>query len=107
MSGSFGEMGNLLKQAQKMQKAMDEAREELRTTRVEGTAGGGVVRATVSGDGQVERIEISDEAMRQDDRSLLEEMVLAAVRDGIERANRLSEERLAKVTGGLNLPGLM
>ena len=58
-------------------------------------------------DGQVERIEISEEALRQGDKDLLEELVLAAVRDGIERANRLSSERLAKVTGGLNLPGLM
>lgn len=107
MSGSFGEMGNLLKQAQKMQRAMDEAREELRDTTVDGTAGGGMVRAVVRGDGQVEKVEIADEALRQGDKSLLEEMVLAAVRDGIGRANRLSEERLAKVTGGLNLPGLM
>ena len=107
MSGSFGEMGNLLKQAQKMQKAMDEAREELRTTTVEGSSGGGVVRTSVRGDGQVEGIEISEEALGQGDRALLEELVLAAVRDGIERANRLSAERLSKVTGGLNFPGLM
>lgn len=104
--GSFGEMGNLLKQAQKMQRAMDEAREELRTATVEGTAGGGVVRATVTGDGQVEKIHIAEEALRPGDRSLLEEMVLAAVRDGITRATRLREERLAKVTGGVQLPGL-
>jgi len=107
MSGSFGEMGNLLKQAQKMQKAMEEAREELATTTVEGTAGGGVVRVTVRGDGQVEGIEVSDEAFQQQDKALFQEMLLAAVRDGIERARRLSEERLAKVTGGLDLPGLM
>ncbi len=107
MSGSFGEMGNLLKQAQKLQRAMDEAREELRTTTVEGMAGGGVVRTTVRGDGLVESIEISDEAVRQGDKDLLEEMVLAAVQDGIARANRLSEERMSKVTGGLDLPGLM
>lgn len=107
MSGSFGEMGNLLKQAQQMQKAMDEAREELRDTTVEGTAGGGVVVATVRGDGLVESIDISEEALRQGGKEMLEELVLAAVRDGITRANRLSEERLSKVTGGLNLPGLM
>ena len=58
MSGSFGEMGNLLKQAQKMQAAMDEAREELKTTTVEGTAGGGVVRIVVTGDGRVEEVQI-------------------------------------------------
>ncbi len=106
MSGPFGEMGSLLQQAQKMQRAMDEARAELRETIVDGSAGGGVVRAKVTGEGQVEKIEISDEALRAGDKSLLEELVLAAVRDGIDRATRLREQRLAKVTGGLNLPGL-
>ena len=106
MSGSFGEMGNLLKQAQKMQRAMDEAREELRETQVEGTAGGGVVVATVRGDGQVEKIEISDEVAKTADRSLLEELVLAACRDAITKAHRMRDERLAKVTGGLQLPGM-
>ncbi len=107
MSGSFGEMGNLLKQAQKMQKAMEDAREELEQARVEGTAGGGVVKVTVLGSGQVERVEIMDDAIRAGDNTRLEELVLAAVRDGIGKAKRLREERLARVTGGLNLPGLM
>lgn len=107
MSGSFGEMGNLLKQAQKMQQAMDEAREELSATTVEGTAGGGVVTATVTGDGQVQNIAITDEALRAGDKSMLEELVLTAVRDGITKAGRLNKERMAKVTGGLDLPGLM
>ncbi len=100
-------MGNLLKQAQKMQKAMDDAREELKKTRVEGTAGGGIVRAIVRGDGQVEHVEITDDALEQGDRTTLQELVLAAVRDGIDKATRTREERLARVTGGLNLPGLM
>lgn len=107
MSGSFDDMGNLLKQAQKMQRALDKVREELRETTVEGTAGGGVVRATVTGDGQVEQIVISEEAMRAGDRRMLEELVLAAVRDGIDRAQRLRHEREAKVTGGLQLPDLL
>ena len=107
MSGSFGEMGNLLKQAQKMQQAMDEAREELSSTTVEGTAGGGVVTATVTGDGQVQKIAITDEALQAGDKSILEELVLAAVRDGITKAGRLNKERMSKVTGGLDLPGLM
>ncbi len=107
MSGSFGEMGNLLQQAQRMQKALDEARAELREATVEGSAGGGVVRVVVRGDGMVESIEITDEALEAKDRQILQELVLAAVRDGIQRASRLSEERLSKVTGGLNLPGFM
>ena len=107
MSGSFGEMGNLLKQAQKMQRAVDEAREELSKSTVEGTAGGGVVRAMVTGEGMLERIEIADEVLRAGDKGLLEELVLAAVRDGITRATRMRDERMAKVTGGLQLPGLL
>lgn len=106
MSGSFGEMGNLLKQAQKMQRAMDEAREELRTTTVEGTAGGGIVSVAVTGDGHVQKVELSDDAMRLGDKAALEDLLLAALRDGIGRATKLREERLSKVTGGLNLPGL-
>lgn len=106
MSGSFGEMGNLLKQAQKMQRAMEEAREELRTTTVEGTAGGGIVSVTVTGDGRVDKVELTDDAMRLGDKSALEDLLLAALRDGLGRAAKMSEERLAKVTGGLNLPGL-
>ena len=106
MTGSFGEMGNLLKQAQKMQRAMQEAREELSGLTAEGTAGGGVVKVTVSGEGQVEKIEISDEVAKTADRSLLEELVLAACRDAITKAHRMRDERLAKVTGGLQLPGI-
>ena len=106
MSGSFGEMGNLLKQAQKMQRAMDEAREELKEATVDGIAGGGEVRVQVSGDGRVTKVEISDEAARSGDRQMLEELLMAALRDGISRATQMRETRLAKVTGGLNLPGL-
>ena len=106
MTGSFGEMGNLLAQAQKMQRAMEEAREELRRATFEGSAGGGAVRVQVTGDGRVERLELSDEVVRGGDRALLEDLVLAALRDGLGRAARAREERLARVTGGLNLPGL-
>ena len=107
MSGSFGEMGNLLKQAQKMQRAMDEAQEELRTTRVEGTGGGALVSVTITGDGQIEKGKIADEALRPANKDLLEELVLEAVRDGLTKATRLRKERMSKVTGGLQLPGFM
>ena len=106
MSGSFGEMGNLLKQAQKMQRAMDEVREELKETTVDGIAGGGEVRVEVTGDGRVTKVEIGDEAAKSGDKGMLEELVLAALRDGIQRATQLRETRLSKVTGGLNLPGM-
>ena len=107
MSGSFGDMGNLLKQAQKMQRELDKAREEIKNATVEGTAGGGVVRVQVSGDGQLTSLKIAPDAVAAGDVSMIEDLVLAAVRDGITRANALREERLGRVTGGLNLPGIL
>ncbi len=104
MSG-LGDMGNLLRQAQAMQREMDKAKAEISEARVEGSAGGGVVRVEVDGDGQVLSVELSEEADLSD-RAMVEDLLLAALRDGIGRATRLREERLSKVTGGLNLPGL-
>ena len=106
MSGTFGDMGNLLKQAQQMQRELDRAREELRTTVVQGAAGGGTVRVEVSGEGMIQRISIKPEAVAGGDVAMLEDLVLAAVRDAITRANALRDERLARVSGGLNLPGM-
>lgn len=107
MSGTFGEMGNLLKQAQEMQRELDRVREELAKTRVEGRAGGGAVRVDVSGDGMVHKVRIEPELLGSRDAALIEESVLAAVRDGLAKAHKLREEKLSKVTGGLNLPGIL
>lgn len=104
MSGTFGEMGNLLKQAQQMQRELERAREEVRTFRVEGKAGGDAVRVEVDGDGVVLKVAIAPDAVG--DPRLLEEMVLAAARDAQARATKKREERMAKVMGGLPLPGL-
>lgn len=106
MSGTFGDMGNLLRQAQEMHRQMEKAREELRKTQVEGSAGGGAVRVWVNGEGMLQKIEISKEAQESRDKSLLEDLVLAAVRDGLSKAASLREERLSKISGGLSLPGL-
>lgn len=106
MSGTFGDMGNLLRQAQEMHRQMEKAREELCKTQLEGSAGGGAVRVAVNGEGQVLKIEISKEALESRDKALLEDLVLAAVRDGLSRASTLREERLSKISGGLSLPGL-
>lgn len=106
MTGSFGEMGSLLKQAQEMQRELDRLRAELRTRTFEGSAGGGVVKVWVTGDRQVTKVEIAPEVIKDGDKALLEELVLAALRDGIGRATRTAEESLAKVTGGMRLPGL-
>jgi nucleoid-associated protein EbfC len=107
MSGTFGEMGNLLKQAQEMQRELDRAREELRNSRVDGTAGGGAVRVEVSGEGLVLKVHIKPDVVRTGEAPMLEDLMLAALRDGLARAHQMREERLARVTGGLNLPGIL
>lgn len=101
-----GDLGNLLKQAQKMQREMDLAREEIREMTVEGSAGGGAARVEVDGDGTVKAVHLSDEAGLGDDMSALADLVLAAVRDAQTRAEQVKRERLSKVTGGMDLPGL-
>ncbi len=107
MTGSMGDMGNLLQQAQKMQKELDRVREELRTTTVEGVGGGGLVVATVSGDRRVVKLDISPELAAEGDKARIESVVLAALRDGMEKAEALREKSMARVTGGMSLPGLL
>ncbi len=104
MTGAFGDMGNLLSQAQEMDRRVREALEELGEDRIDGSAGGGVVGATVDGLGQVQGIRISEEAARASDPSGLDELVLAATKDAQARAKRQRIERLTQVTGGVQLP---
>ncbi len=104
MSGSFGEMGNLLAQAQEMDKRVREALEELGEARIDGTAGGGVVGATVDGLGIIQDVHISDEALRGINREGVQEMLVAAINDAQARAKRERDERMTKVTGGVQLP---
>jgi len=99
-------MGNLLKQAQEMQRQLDLVREALKEERLVGSGGGGVVRVEVDGECQVKAVHIDDEVAKSGDRGMLEDLVLAALRDGIGQAQRLRREKLGAVTGGLNLPGI-
>jgi len=99
-------MGNLLAQAQKMQRAMDEAKSALEGELVTGTAGGGAVTVEFNGGGQALKVEISKEAYGAGLEDM-QELVLMAVKDGQAKAERLREQRMGDVTGGLNLPGLL
>jgi hypothetical protein len=106
MSGSFGDMGNLLKQAQLMQKEMDRVRDELRAQTVEGVSTDGLVKAEVGGDRQVRAVSIEPELAATGDAARIQSSVLAAIRDATEKADALREASLSRVTGGMNLPGL-
>lgn len=102
--GGLGNMGQLMKQAQRMIEQSKRAMEELENERVEATAGGGVVRAEVSGSGRLLAIEIKPEAVDPDDVELLQDLVVSAVREAQEKADRLRRERMTAITGGLELP---
>ena len=107
--GQQPNMQQLMKQAQKMQQQMMEAQEELASAQVDGTAGGGLVTATVTGGGEVLRLKIDPKAVDPDDTETLADLVVAAVRDANENAQKLQAEKmgpLAGAAGALGIPGL-
>jgi len=106
MSG-FGEMGNLLKQAQEMQRQIDRVRAEMQAKVVEGTAGGGVVRVSMTADRQeVQRIEIAPDLLKNSEHDMIEDLVRGAMQDALRRAREMEKEAIGRVTGGMHLPGL-
>ena len=100
-------MGNMMKQAQKMQAEMARVQEELTEERVEASVGGGVVKAVMTGDLKLERVVIDPAAVDPDDVAMLEDMVAAAVNEALRQAQELASSKMAQVTGGMNIPGLM
>ena len=105
MAKGMGGMGDILKQAQKMQQRLLEIQLELKQRVVEGSAGGGMVRVAVNGEQQVLSVKVDPQAVNPEDVELLEDMVLAAVNQALEKARQMAQEEMAKVTGGLQLPG--
>lgn len=99
-------MNQMMRQVKKMQEQMEKAQEELANKTVEGTAGGGVVTATVTGQKKVVSIKIEPEAVDPDDVEMLEDLVLAAITDALNQADELAAQDLGKFTGGMNIPGL-
>jgi DNA-binding YbaB/EbfC family protein len=103
-------MNQLLKQAQAMQAEMMKAQEQLKDEVVESSAGGGMVKVTMTGDMQLREITISPEAIDPEDPELLQDMVTAAVNEAIRSAQELQSSKLGGITGGLGggggLPGL-
>ncbi len=96
----------MLRQAQQLQQRMMKVQEELESATVETTAGGGVVKAVVTGKLKLESIEIDPEVVTPDDIGMLQDLVLAAVNDGLEKAQEMAASRMNELTGGLNIPGL-
>lgn len=99
-----GGLGNILKQAQAMQENMRKAQEELATIEVSGSAGGGMVSVVMTCRHDVRRVTI-DPSLMADDREVLEDLVAAAVNDAVRKVEQATQEKMAGLTAGLNLPG--
>lgn len=99
-------MQKMMRQMQKMQADLARVQEELAEMTVEGTAGGGVVTVTVNGHQDIQKIKIEPDAVDPEDVEMLEDLILAAVNDGLRKSRELSTSEIEKVTGKVNLPGL-
>jgi nucleoid-associated protein EbfC len=104
---SIGGMGNLLKQAQEMQARMAKIQEELGQKSVEGSAGGGMVQVTVNGQFNLVAVKIEPSVINADEKEMLEDLILAAVNEGMRKARDMVSSEMSKLTGGLKIPGLM
>jgi len=100
-------MGNLLKKAQQLQEKMAKLQEELSEKTVETSAGGGMVTVIATGKQEIASIKIDPEVVNQEDIEMLEDLVLAAVNDALFQAKQMLNEEMTKLTGGVNIPGLM
>ena len=99
--GMPGNMNNLMKQAQKMQKQMEETTKELEEQEVTATAGGGAVSVTVSGKKEVTAVKLEPEVVDPDDIEMLEDLIVAATNEALRKIEEISQAKMAKITGGL------
>ncbi len=98
-----GGLGNLMKQAQKMQADMQKAQEEIQNMEISGQAGGGMVSVLMTGRHDVKRVTIDDSLMR-DDKEMLEDLIAAAVNDAVKKIESETKTRMADMTSGISLP---
>lgn len=101
-----GGIGNLMKQAQKMQEDMAKAQEEMANIEVTGQSGGGMVSVVMTCRHDVKRVSI-DDSLLSDDKDMLEDLIAAAVNDAVKKVEKTSSDKMSGMTAGLNLPGGM
>lgn len=106
--GMPGNMANLMKQAQKMQRQMEEQAKELKTKEFSATAGGGAVKVTVSGKREVLNVELQEEVVDPEDIEMLQDLIVAAVNEALRQVDEANSSVMSKLTGGLGggMPGL-
>ena len=96
----------MMQQAQQLQREIAKLQEELESATVEASAGGGMVKAVVSGKLRIESLEIDPQVVSDEDVDMLQDLVAAAVNEGLQKAEDMASSRMSSLTGGLNIPGL-
>ncbi|MBF9057851.1 YbaB/EbfC family nucleoid-associated protein [Rhodobacterales bacterium HKCCSP123] len=102
--GGLGDMAKIMKQAQEMQTKMAEMQEALETMTVEGASGAGLVKATATAKGELIGLNIDPSIFNEDDKEVVEDLILAAIKDAQSKAQEKSQEEMAKLTEGMGLP---
>ena len=103
---NIGNIGQIMKQAQKMQEQMARVQEELANKTVEATAGGGMVTVTANGKQEILAVNIAPEVINPQDSAMLEDLVTAAVNEALRSSRELLQQEMTKITGGLRIPGI-
>ena len=99
-------INNIMKQAKKMQEKMSHLQQELETRTVEAQAGGGMVRVLVNGKYEIVSLKIEKDVVNPEDIEMLQDLIVAAVNEGIRKSQEMAQSEMAKITGGLSIPGL-
>ena len=104
---NFGNMGNIIKQAQKMQSKMLKLQDELAEQKVEASSGGGMVKVVANGKQQVLSINIEKEVIDPNDAEMLQDLIISAVNDALNKSQEMVSSKMGELTGGLKIPGIM
>jgi nucleoid-associated protein EbfC len=99
-------IGNIMKQAKKMQEKMGRLQQELETRTIEAQAGGGMVKVLVNGKFEVVSLKIEKDVVNPEDIEMLQDLIAAAVNEGIRKSQEMAQAEMSKITGGLAIPGL-
>lgn len=101
-----GNMGNMMKKVQKMQKDMEKMQKEIEKKEFTGTAGGGAVSVTVNGKKEMLKVELDEAVIDPEDKEMLQDIIVAAANQAMEKAADEMEQSMGKLTGGMNIPGM-
>ena len=97
-------LGNMMKQAQQLQKKMADAQDKLNSIEVEGVSGGGVVKVTATAKGEIKRIHLDESLLKPEDKEIIEDLIVAAVNDAKQKGEVAAQEEMKSLTGGLPIP---